>query len=315
MKGNNIKFTYEYVKEYFEQFGYILISKNYERANDKLNCICPYGHEWSVSFNFFKNRDVRCPKCKGVAKYTLYEVKEIFKKENYTLLSDKYEGNLKKMEIECDKGHKYLASLSLFLTGKRCPYCKGNAKHNYVEIKNAIEKDGYKLLSKEYNGAYSKLTVRCLKGHEYEVTWHNFQKGRRCPACNNNYKGEKAIADVLEDIGIDFIRQYSLKELYYKNKKAKLSFDFYIPSLNIAIEYDGEQHFKPIDFAGKGEEWAISQFELTKVRDNIKDEYCTKNNIELIRIPYLEFKNIEKILTHKILFKRPSTTRTRVRTP
>ena len=47
------------------------------------------------------------------------------------------------------------------------------------------------------------------------------------------------------------------------------------------IEYDGEQHFKPIDVWG-GEE-ALSN---TRERDLIKNKYCFDNNIPLIRIPY-----------------------------
>ena len=55
----------------------------------------------------------------------------------------------------------------------------------------------------------------------------------------------------------------------------------------MCIEYDGEQHFKPIDFSGKGEEWAFNKFSITQAHDNI-------NNIRLLRIPY--FKNIESEL-------------------
>lgn len=73
-----------------------------------------------------------------------------------------------------------------------------------------------------------------------------------------------------------------------------LPFDFYLPEYNLCIEYDGEQHFKPVDFANKGREWADKQFEIRRTCDEIKTEYCKKNNIKLLRIPY--FKNIEEEL-------------------
>ena len=73
-----------------------------------------------------------------------------------------------------------------------------------------------------------------------------------------------------------------------------LKFDFYIPSLNVCIEYDGEQHFE-IAF-GKGEEGLKDR----KRKDEIKNNYCKFNNINLIRIPYWEFENIENIIIQEI---------------
>ena len=54
----------------------------------------------------------------------------------------------------------------------------------------------------------------------------------------------------------------------------------------ILIEYDGEQHFKTA--FGQQEEKLI----LQQLYDNIKTEWCSKNNIKLIRIPY-NHKNIK----------------------
>ena len=51
-----------------------------------------------------------------------------------------------------------------------------------------------------------------------------------------------------------------------------LSFDIYLPKYNVAIEYDGEQHFYPCDLFG-----GDIGFARTKERDRIKDDYC-KNN-------------------------------------
>ena len=81
----------------------------------------------------------------------------------------------------------------------------------------------------------------------------------------------------------------------------KLPFDFYIPSLNIAIEYDGEDHYMFV-FRGKGDtyEKAFNRFIGTKVRDTIKTMYCKENNIKLIRIPYWDFDRIEEILEKEL---------------
>ena len=69
--------------------------------------------------------------------------------------------------------------------------------------------------------------------------------------------------------------------------------------MNILIEYDGQQHFKPVSF-GNDEEKAISEFKQRQINDDIKTQYCKSNDIELIRIPYWEYENIEEILKQKL---------------
>jgi hypothetical protein len=91
-----------------------------------------------------------------------------------------------------------------------------------------------------------------------------------------------------------------IKCIQYKKEKTyadctnsegnQLRFDYYVPKFNILIEYDGEQHYKPSKIFG-GEETFIK----TQEHDKRKNEYCLKNNIILIRIPYFA-KNIEDYL-------------------
>ena len=77
--------------------------------------------------------------------------------------------------------------------------------------------------------------------------------------------------------------------------KLPLLFDFYLIDLNICIEYDGEQHFTINEFFG-GEK----NFNIRVINDNIKTEFCNKNKIKLIRIPYYNFNDIENILAKEL---------------
>jgi len=81
-----------------------------------------------------------------------------------------------------------------------------------------------------------------------------------------------------------------------------LPFDFYLSNYNIAIEYQGEQHFNPI----KG--WGGNKtLERIQHNDKIKKEYCKKNNIYLIEIPYYEKDPIdflERCVTHHLSNKK-----------
>ena len=92
----------------------------------------------------------------------------------------------------------------------------------------------------------------------------------------------------------EFVESNSKCELVsdiYLNSKQKLRFDFYIKELNVCIEFQGIQHYKPINYFG-GE----SRYNSQVKKDNIKVNFCNENNIKLIRIPYFEIDNIEKIL-------------------
>jgi len=60
-----------------------------------------------------------------------------------------------------------------------------------------------------------------------------------------------------------------------------LKFDFYLPKYNYCIEYDGQQHFKPLEFFG-----GIVQFKKNQTRDKIKNDYCKKETIKLVRVKY-----------------------------
>lgn len=70
--------------------------------------------------------------------------------------------------------------------------------------------------------------------------------------------------------------------------KGKLRFDFYISKLNLIIEFDGKQHFEPVRFRGISEELALEKFHHTKKTDEIKNQYCIDNNINIIRISYFD---------------------------
>ena len=73
-----------------------------------------------------------------------------------------------------------------------------------------------------------------------------------------------------------------------------LLFDFFIPEKNTLIEFDGKQHFRETKF------FKSSLKEIQK-RDEIKNGFCEREKIKLIRIPYSRFNFIEDILfTHQI---------------
>jgi DNA-directed RNA polymerase subunit RPC12/RpoP len=121
-----------------------------------------------------------------------------------------------------------------------------------------------------------------------------------CPHCSYS-KGQTKISEFLNSISLkeysDYFQEYRFDSC--KNMKT-LPFDFYIPKLNLCIEYNGEQHYRPVQFGGMPIEKAKDRFVSQKNRDGIKKKYCYENNLSLLIIPYWEKDNIENILSLEI---------------
>ena len=102
------------------------------------------------------------------------------------------------------------------------------------------------------------------------------------------------IKKILDNNKIENTSEYTIfiGDTYYR-------FDFYLPRYNLFIEYDGEQHYKPVRFFGN-EEDAENVFKRTQEHDRIKNQYCKDNNINLLRIPYWETKNIKTIISNHL---------------
>lgn len=156
------------------------------------------------------------------------------------------------------------------------------------------------MLSK-YINANTHVRVKCKKdGYEWNVKPNNLLSYKTgCPKCKESV-GEKTIAKYLIKYDINFILQKTFEQCKFKKL---LPFDFYLPEDNICIEFQGPQHYEPVDFGGKGEEWAKKQFILNQKRDNIKKVFCKKNSIKLIEIPYW-LEDIDEYLTKEIFVDR-----------
>lgn len=229
---------------------------------------------------------------------------------SFELLSDIYSGTKEKLKWKCLKeecGEIFEASWDNIVQGNECSFCAGRQ----VGISNCLATLRPNIALEWHptkNGDLTPYDVTCgthkytwWKCNECGYEWstmvsNKIKSNGGCPKCNQS-NGEKAVVKILHN-KIDYIIQYPFEDCKYKQV---LPFDFYLPDYNICIEYQGIQHYEPVDFAGKGEEWALREFKDNQIRDQIKRDYCKDNNIKLIEIPYWDFENIEEILTNIIL--------------
>lgn len=205
-----------------------------------------------------------------------------------------------KLRIRCKTcGHEWGARLARILRGDRCARCSGMERKSTAQFRDELSLISPTIdIIGEYASRHSKVACRCIKCEwEWSATPGNLLGGWGCPHCRLS-RGEKKISNFLDSKYIKYEQQHSFHDCRYVHV---LLFDFYLPDYNTAIEYDGEQHYRPVKFGGKNDEKSDERFELTKIKDGIKTRYCEDKGIKLIRIPYTEFDNIEDILSKQLL--------------
>lgn len=145
----------------------------------------------------------------------------------------------------------------------------------------------------------TKALIRC-KTHDivFKIQPRQFIEGNIITGCKDcgtqQFKYENACCKILKDLGLKVIRQHPVK-CYddVLNKYRTLNVDFYLPDLNIIIEYDGSQHYR---FNSKFHK-TLDDYRDQVRRDIIKNQYCKNNNILLLRITYRDNKRIAEIIT------------------
>lgn len=237
----------------------------------------------------FKNKP-SCRKCahkKATMKQTKTHEKfceevKLYGEGNFEVV-EKYKGNHTPIQLKHSVcGDIFKVAPNDFIKGQRCPKCSFKSmritQEEWDERVRELGQGEYKFLE-SYKGTMTKIKAKHMEcGTEYFVTPNNFMTGYRCPSCASS-RGEKNVEGYLKEKGIRYICQHTFKEL--KGEKNPLRFDFYLPDLDILVEYQGLQHYKPIKFFG-GEKNYIKQ----TTRDEYKREYANKNNIPLIEIPF-----------------------------
>lgn len=206
-------------------------------------------------------------------------------------------------DCKCDCGNIRTVDASLLRTGKVTSCCNCNKKNKTVyyggigPIKNHTG-DRFGLLTaikavpdKDKTG-HAIWECLCDCGNICYVSSNSLITGNtQSCGCFKKSLGEEEIAKLLTNNNIHFIRQYTFEDCL-SPKNSKLIFDFAVfdntnNNLQYMIEYDGVQHFQPIEYFG-GEENFLYQQQC----DMIKNNYCQTHNIPLIRIPYTKQNKI-----------------------
>lgn len=272
------------------KYNYSLI-ESYKNNWTKIDIICP---EHGIFSQPPKNhsRGMGCKKCavsykRNKMSKTQNSIIEEFvnihsKFYDYSLVS--YKNNKTKVVVNCPNHGPFKITPSHHLNGHGCSKCSKNYRRSldeFISDFNSVHNHKYDysfIIERPKNGR-SSVTINCpLHGTFSQNVCHHL-RGCGCQKCKNS-KGENTIQTYLEENKIEYNREKKFNDCL-SELGHKLKFDFFLPKSKICIEYDGIQHFKPLEYFG-----GVDGFNTIKKNDKIKNEYCLSNDIRLIRIAY-----------------------------
>lgn len=224
------------------------------------------------------------------------------------------------MRWTCKNNHLYEMSPAHRLMGHGCRQCSDPGYeqrvggHEYfIKLARGVHGDKY-FYPEEYKGTQTPIRIYCSK-KDFNGSVHgdfmqepaSHKNGQGCPKCaaqQSESKGVTKLKSILNLLGYvhesTYFTEQTLIGLYH-NKPLRV--DICIPSENLIIEYDGEQHFKVTGWTPR------EKLESNKYRDLLKDTYCVTKGINILRIPYsfdltLEFikQVIDFCRTGKLLY-------------
>ena len=232
-------------------------------------------------------------------KLTLQEfqtkINQTHPKEQLIALS--YQGDDTECQVQCAKcGTIYTKVAGYFKDKRKISICKNCWPTQLNILKTDYQpRAGYKLIGK-YTGMQNKVLMQHENcGFIWSIKPNNLEHGKGCPKCNKKIsKGEQKIITWLTKNLIEYLPQYKIDI-----EGHHLSVDFYLPQLDLYIEYNGEQHYNAVAFFG-GE----TKFKKQQRYDELKHQLLKD---KLLVISYKDFDNIENILESSTTIPKGST--------
>jgi hypothetical protein len=272
----------------------------YVNAKTKVCIICKkHGEFWQLPNNHLQGKG--CTKCKyetfaNDKKLTIekfIEKTKLVHGNRYDYSKVEYINNSTKVCIICPEHGEFWQQPNNHLNGQGCPKCvKILDINSFIKKITEVHNNKYDYSKVNYVNSQIKVCIICPEHGEFWQTPNNHLKGKGCPHCIESNL-EKIVASYLQKNNIKYEKRY--KKIEWLKNKEKLELDFYLPYYNIGIECQGIQHFKPVDFTGKGKDWAFKSFKYIQNNDKIKKELCEQHDLPLYYINYND-NNIENKL-------------------
>ena len=154
---------------------------------------------------------------------------------------------------------------------------RGKLENEVIKRAREIHGERYSYINLNYKNMTEKITVSCEIHGDFQQSPINHLLGSGCPSCNSS-RGEHSIVNILNKNNIKYIREYVLPSQQYRYR-----YDFYLPELNILIEFHGIQHYQYVPFFHNSN---IEEFYQQKMVDVIKKDIAKISNIKFLEFNY-----------------------------
>ena len=284
----------------------------YVNSRTKVCIICTeHGEFWQTPSSHLKGEGCnRCSK-KVYNTETFIEKAKHLHGDRYDYSKVEYINNHTKVCIICpEHGEFYIipSNFNNISHGVReCPKCQINKKkkvqtsnrEDFILKARQIHGWKYDYSKVEYVNSSTKVCIICPEHGEFWMSPNKHLMGESCPKCQIS-RLERDVMQLLEKNNIQYIKEYSPSWAHRKR------YDFCIENKKLIIECQGEQHYTPVDFANRGDDWAQKLFNKNQERDKLKKQYAEENGYKVIYYTDLsynkfnEIKNLNDLLTEII---------------
>lgn len=177
---------------------------------------------------------------------------------------------------------------------KKCGY-KQASNTRYHELYNSLigkHFNNITVLEEDFSkgnkaGEARYWKCKCDCGKEISLNTHQILNESVFSCGCYRSKGEYIISQLLNENNIKYIKEKTFSDCRFVDTNKLARFDFYLPDYQVLIEFDGRQHFE-----NPGGFFTEEEVQKIRIRDNYKNDWCNKQNIKLIRIPYYDEKKI-----------------------
>lgn len=255
------------------------ITEIYTNSKNKMEWECEHGHRWFATYMKIQQGQW-CPKCAtNRRRNTIEDCDRVALSNGGKCVSRTYVRSDKHLLWECSVGHQWSATYHKILEGRWCPQCYKNRVGNSIDDCVAVaHKNGGKCISRQYCSNHEHLIWECASGHQWSATYANISHGKTwCPVCKCSRSQDlcaSIISNLLNEKPLKNIRPYWLRN---PNTGRNLEIDMYFPNNKVAVEYNGEQHYKTTYFNSVGD----SLDEIRK-RDRLKKNII-KSSTDMVK--------------------------------
>lgn len=298
--GKSNKFSIENIQLFIKNknCGTKVLSKEYVNNSAPILMQCECGNKYTTTWNhIYTANKIRCTKCghkirEDNHRLSVDEVQQICSSKGYILLNKDFK-RINSICVQDEYGYKYKTNLNNIKMGatpikfhKRNPFTIENMclyiNENNIPVELVNKSNRTVDVGNDYLDFYCSSC-----GNVFSATWSQITINQRyrCPDCVQ-------IKSNLENIVEKYLIENNIQYEYQKRfddcrDKRCLPFDFYLPCFNTVIEVNGSQHYY------ENKMFWQSLKDRQRV-DKIKKDYCRKNNINFLELPFWYIINSEK---------------------